>query len=1097
MSQASTKTPKKPKMSPYAKGLQGIIGFSIHNWRMTLGIMLFAVIGGFLAMGRLPMDAEPDIPVPFINVQVVLPGISPEDAERLLVRPLETELKSIDGLIELNGIGATNVAYVSMEFEASFDQDKALSEVLEKVDRARAEFPEDAEEPVVEEVSTSALPIITINLWGNAPDRALQSRAKDLKRRIESLPQVLEAKISGEREDILEAVLNPAQVESLGITFDEIAAAVGRNNSLIPAGALQTESGKFNVKLPGLIENPADLSELVVRRSPNGSIVKLGDIAQIRKGYRDVASFARFNGRPSVSLEVSKRQGENIIDTNTLVQELVNDVTRRPDWPETINVTYSQSRSVNIRDMMSELFSSIVNAVVLVFIVCIAALGWRSALFVGWAIPASFLIAFFLFFIQDETINMMILFGLILSVGVLVDSAIVIVEYADRKMDEGLERLEAFKLAGERMFWPIMSSTATTLAAFIPLLFWETITGKFMAYFPRTMIYVLSASTLMALIFLPTLGAKIGFRPKKDVNSNAALLSAAEGDPLKLTGFTGVYAKVIHKIIRLPELVMIGVAVMAFLIITIFGARMQGPPPKPVEFFTQSPSDQIYILARARGNTTPAQIVKIGTDIENRIANITGIESVYTVAGDGAAGNGSGGSALNGPSNVPSDTVVRVYTELLAFSERRSVIEIKSDIEAAVTGIPGIITEVTAVDQGPPIGKDIGIQISSEDRQELTEVTKKIRAKLSTIDGIVDVEDSLPLPGVDWEIVVDRTEAGRLGLDIGRIGSVIQFVTEGTLVGQYRPLDADEEVDIRIRYPSDARDVAQLDSLRIQTPSGALPLSSVVTRVPKPRQDKIERRDLSPFYVVQANTHPDFATNIQIDEINTWLEIDADLPSTVKVKFLGQQEENAAAGRFAAGAGMAILFMMSVILLLQFNSFYHVFLTLSAVIMSVVGVVLGLAFYPYVSVILTITGVIALAGIVVNNNIVLIDTYQRLLENGYEAVDAAIRTAAQRLRPVFLTTLTTVVGLMPLILGWQANIFTGDFSTKGSSTSEIWAPISFVVASGLGFATVLTLIVTPVLLAAPTVLKQRIIWIWSLINPSSKSAKPRVETPAE
>jgi len=1092
-----SKPKKKAEMSPYASGLQGIIGFSIHNFRMTLGIMLFAVIGGFLAMSRLPMDAEPDIPVPFINVQVVLPGISPEDAERLLVRPLETELKSIDGLIELNGIGATNVAYVTMEFEASFNQSQTLSDVLEKVDRARAEFPEGAEEPIVEEVSTSALPIITVNLWGNAPDRELQRRAKDLKRRLESLPQVLEAEISGEREDILEAILNPAQVESLGITFDEIAAAIGRNNSLIPAGALQTQSGKFNVKLPGLIENPVDLSELVVRRSANGSIVKLGDIAQIRKGYRDIASFARFNGRPSVSLEISKRQGENIIETNELVQALVDEVTARPDWPETINVTYSQSRSVYIRDMMRELFSSIVNAVVLVFIVCIAALGWRSAIFVGWAIPASFLIAFFLFFIQGETLNMMILFGLILSVGVLVDSAIVIVEYADRKMDEGLERLEAFKLAGERMFWPILSSTATTLAAFIPLLFWETITGKFMAYFPRTMIYVLSASTLMALIFLPTLGAKIGFRPKKNINSNASLLSAAEGDPLKLTGFTGVYAKFINKIVRWPELVMAAMVVMAFVIIAIFGAKMKGPPPKPVEFFTQTPSEQLYILARARGNTSPQQIIKIGTDIETRIENISGIESVYTVVGDGAAGGGAGGASLSGPSNVPSDTVVRVYTELLPFNERRSVIDIKSDIEAAVAGIPGIITEVTAEDQGPPIGKDIGIQISSEDRLELVVITEKIRAKLRTIDGIVDIEDTLPLPGVDWEIVVDRAEAGRLGLDIGRIGSVIQFITEGTLVGQYRPLDAEEEVDIRIRYPSSARDVAQLDSLRIQTPSGALPLSSVMTRVAKPRQDKITRRDLSPFYVVQANTHPDFATNVQINEISEWLETEANLPSTVKVKFLGQQEENAAAGRFAAGAGLAILFMMSVILLLQFNSFYHVFLTLSAVIMSVFGVILGLAFYPYISVILTITGVIALAGIVVNNNIVLIDTYQRLLENGFGAVDAAIRTSAQRLRPVFLTTLTTIIGLMPLILGWQANIFTGDFSTKGSSTSEIWAPISFVIASGLGFATILTLIVTPVLLAAPTVMKGRIIKLWRFINPQSKPHKEPVQTPAE
>ena len=1077
----------KPDISANAPGLQAIVGFSILNWRMTLGIMLFTVVSGFIAMTRLPLDAEPDIPVPFVNVQVVLPGISPEDAERLLIRPLETELKSLEGLKQIDAISSTNIAVVVLEFEASYDTDKALSQVLEKVDRARAEFPDEAEEPIVEEIVLSALPIITANLWGQAPERELQIRAKDLKRRLEALPQVLEAKISGEREDVLEAVLNPAQLESLGISFDEIAAAIARNNSLIPAGVIQTDNGKFSVKLPGLIEEPSDLSELVVRRSTDGSIVKLGDIATIRKGYRDITSYARFNGRRSVSLEISKRQGENIIETDDLVRKTIDEIIARPEWPATINVSYSQSRSNYIKNMVRELFSSIINAVVLVFIVCIAALGWRSALFVGWAIPASFLIAFFLFFTQSETLNMMILFGLILSVGVLVDSAIVIVEYADRKMDEGLERVEAFKLAGERMFWPIMSSTATTLAAFVPLLFWNTIPGKFMSYLPLTMIYVLSASTVTALIFLPTLGAKLNLRPKKTTNPNAAMLSAAEGDPLKLTGLTGVYARFISVIARFPIIVMAATAIIAFLIITIFKASMNGPTPKPVEFFTQSPDEQLYILARGRGNTSPDQLISLGKDLEDRIANITGIESVYTIIGDGASGGG--GAEFDGPNNVPADTVVRIYTQLLPFSQRRSVIAIKTDIEDAVRGIPGIITEVIAESQGPPIGKDIGLQISSEDRSQLREITQQIRRKLETIDGIIDVEDSLPLPGIDWEIIVDRAEAGRLGLDIGSIGAVIQFITEGTIVGQYRPLDADEEVDIRIRYPANARDFTQLDTLRIQTAAGVLPLSSVIKRVAKPKSGKIERRDLSPFYVVQANTDPDFATNAQIAQIKDWLDNEAELPASVKVKFLGQQEENDDAARFAAGAGMAILFMMSVILLLQFNSFYHVFLTLSAVIMSVFGVILGLAFYSYISMILTITGVIALAGIVVNNNIVLIDTYQRLLENGYDPVDSAIRTGAQRLRPVFLTTLTTVVGLMPLVLGWQANIFSGDFSTKGSSTSEIWAPISYVVATGLSFATVLTLIVTPVLLAAPTILKRRLENLWYWLYPQGRSSE--------
>ena len=1082
-------------MSPSASGIAGIVGFAIHNWRTTLGIMMVCVIGGLLAMNSLPMDAEPDVPVPIINIRVVLPGVSPEDSERLLVRPLETELKAIEGLKEINGVAATNVAYVTLEFELGVDEDVVMADVLEKVDRARAEFPAEARQPIIEEVSFSALPILTVNLWGGAPERELQRRAKDLQRKIETIPLVLEAKISGEKTEVLEAIIDPAKTESLGITFSEIATAVSQNNALVPAGALETENGRFNIKLPGLIETPSDMGDLVVRRGQDGAIVHLSDIAEVRRGYKNATTLARFNSQTSLSLEISKRQGVNILEATELVQELVDLEIAKPDWPKTINVTYSQSRSEYIRDMMAELSASIINAVVLVFIVCIAALGWRSALFVGWAIPSSFLIAFFGFLIMGETINMMILFGLILSVGVLVDSAIVIVEFADRKMEEGVQRVEAFKMAGERMFWPIMSSTATTLAAFIPLLFWESTVGKFMSYFPRTMIYVLLASTLMALIFLPTLGAKIGFQPKKSVNANVASLSAAEGDPSSATGLIGLYVRLIQKIIHFPILVMASMVLLAFGIVSIFGAKMSGPPPKPVEFFTQTPSEQVYILARSRGNTTPEQYLDLAADLENRIKDVSGIESVYTVTGDGASGSG----ALNGPGNVPSDTVVRIYTELLPFSQRRGVQAIIDDLEVAVAGVPGVFTEVISADQGPPIGKDIGIQISSENPNELRNATQAVKAKLETMDGIIEIEDTTPLPGVEWEFVVNRAEAGRLGLDVSGIGAALSFATEGTLVGRYRPLDADEEVDIRIRYPSDARTLAELDRLRIQTPQGALPLSAVATRVARPRQDKIERRDMMPYYLVQANTAKDFATQVQVTELSDWLENEANFSSSVQTKFLGQQEENAAALRFFKGAGLAILFMMGVILLLQFNSFYHVFLTLLAVIMSVFGVLLGLSFYPYISMILSLTGVIALAGIVVNNNIVLIDAYQRLREHGFDSVDAAVRTAAQRLRPVFLTTLTTVIGLMPLILGWQANIFTGEFSTSGSSTSEIWAPISYVVACGLGFATILTLIVTPVMLAMPTV-------IWARIQRArvrlkrrkqARRAKKNVPRPAE
>lgn len=1063
--------------------MTGIVKFAIDNWRMTIGIMLFAVIGGIMAITRLPLDAEPDVPVPFINVRVVLPGVSPEDSQRLLVRPLETELKSVDGIKRLDGIAVTSAGYIIAEFDFPFDKKQSLLDVNEAVDKARSEFPQEAREPVVEEISTSELPIIVVNLYGDAPERELQRLAKDFQRQLEGLPSVLTANISGERTDVLEAILDPALLESTAITYDEIAAAIARNNSLIPAGALETNNGKFGVKVPGLIETPADLENLVVRRNANGSIIRVGDIANVRKTYKDATTFARYNGRTSVSVEVSKRQGENVIETIDQVRALVNETYAKSDWPETVSIGFSQDRSRDILDMVLSLFSSIVNAVILVFIVCIAALGLRSAMFVGWAVPASFLMALFMFLVQGQSINMMIMFGLILSVGVLVDSAIVIVEFADRKLAEGLPRREAFLTAGQRMFWPIISSTATTLAAFIPLLFWDSITGKFMSYFPLTMIYVLTASLLMALIFLPTLGALIGPRKITKSTANLKALSGVDGNPLETSGLMGIYVRSINWLIRFPELVLVATVFIAAAIIFMFGASMSGDNPKPVEFFTDSAGDRIYILARSRGNNTAQSELDIAKDIEQRIAHVKGIQSVYTVTGAAA-----GGASFDGLSEVPSDTVAKIYTELLAFEDRRPSEVIMAELREAVTDIPGILTEVVAVSMGPPIGKDIEVQVTSTDPEKAYQAALRVRGKFESMEGLFELEDSLPLPGIEWELTINQAEAGRLGLDVGRIGSAVQLVTEGALVAQYRPSDNDEEVDIRIRYPQSTRDIKELQGLRIQTPQGSLPLSSVATITPKMKREKIERRDQALVFVVKANAREGFAINQQVNSVKDWLAEENSLPEGVEHKFLGQDEENAEAGEFFKAAGISILFMMAIILLLQFNSFYHVFLTLTAVILSVFGVILGLTFYSYISIILCGTGVIALAGIVVNNNIVLIDAFQSLRAAGYEPVEAAMRTAAQRVRPVVLTTLTTVAGLLPLALGWQADIFTGQFSTAGTATSPIWAPISYVIICGLGFSTSLTLILTPVLLAAPTIWGQRIKAVINYFRPTSEES---------
>ena len=425
---------------------------------------------------------------------------------------------------------------------------------------------------------------------------------------------------------------------------------------------------------------------------------------------------------------------------------------------------------------------------------------------------------------------------------------------------------------------------------------------------------------------------------------------------------------------------------------------------------------------------------------------------------------------------------IRIYVEILPFHERRATSEILDDLRQAVSNIPGLYVEVSARDIGPPIGKDVQIRITGDDKSQLQEFGKTVRKKLREHKDLYNVDDTLPIPGLEWDIRVDREEAGRLGVNINTLGSVIQFLTDGALVGKYNPVDSEEDVDIRIRYPDDKRNLSQLDAMRIVTPQGAIPLTSIVDKVAIPRNDTIIRRDQKLSYDIRASTKDGAPTNVIVANLKEWLDTTEDRPHDVAYKFLGADQESADAARFFQIAGIAILFMMAIILLLQFNSFYHVFLTLLSVILSIYGVILGLTFYPYLSVMLCGVGLIALSGIVVNNNIVLIDTYQRLRRKGYEPNEAALRTAAQRVRPVLLTSVTTIVGLMPLALGWQANIFSGWFSTDGTSVSMIWRPISYVIICGLAFATVLTLVVTPVLLAMPHIWGMRLLEIAKIVR---------------
>lgn len=1031
--------------------------------RTVLTMMVVMVLSGLFTYVSIPKEADPDIDVPVFYVSLVHNGISPEDAERLLVKPMESELRGLDGLKEITAIASEGHAGIIVEFNIDVNHGEASADVREKVDQARSELPGEADEPVVNELNMSLFPVLVISLSGDVPERTLYNHAKKLQDEIEAIPSVLEARLAGHREELLEIILDASRLESYNITQEELITAVTRNNQLVAAGAMDSGRGRFSVKVPGLFNTAKDVFSLPIKVSDDG-VVTLGQVAEIRRTFKDPTGFSRFNGKPSIAIQVIKRIGTNIIENNRKVRAIV--AAETDSWPDNIRVDFALDQSKFIFEVLGSLQAAIMTAIALVMIVVVAALGMRSALLIGIAIPTSFLIGFLILGLSGQTLNMMHMFGMVLTVGILVDSSIVIVEYADRKMAEGMVRREAYILAAQRMFWPVVSSTATTLAAFLPLLLWPGVSGEFMGFLPLTVIVVLSASLVTAMIFLPVLGSLFGksIADRDDIEAAKKLSGSAHVDYNEIKGLSGKYVRALQKIIMRPGLVIIATIAIVVSVFWAFGRFNNG-----TEFFVDTEPEQAIIFVSARGNLSAREELSLVKRVEDEILNTAGIKAVFTTTGQGGGGPELG----TGVSDAPADQISMITVELSDYNTRRAGDDILEEIRNRVAPIPGIKVEVRKREDGPPTGKDIRLQIGGSDRLVVEQMTGRVRAHLENgMTGLRDIEDSRPLPGIEWELEVDRREAGRFGTNISSVGAMIQLITNGILIGKYRPDDSDDEVDIRVRLPENERTIDQLDRLRISTPNGMVPLANFVSRSAKPRVNTIERKDGRFSMTVKANTIEGVLADDKVKELDAWLK-EQSWPKGVSFRFRGADEEQKESGAFLGKAMIGALFIMFIILVTQFNSFYQALITLSTVVLSVVGVLIGMMVTGQTfSIIMTGTGVVALAGIVVNNSIVLIDTYNRLRHDGITQIDAALRACAQRLRPVLLTTITTVCGLLPMALQINMDFF-NRLIKVGSITSIWWVQLSTAIIFGLTFATLITLVLTPALLAAPTVWKNR------------------------
>ncbi|UPQ87575.1 efflux RND transporter permease subunit [Vibrio sinaloensis] len=1016
-----------------------LIDAALSRTRTMMVLLVFILFAGVGTYLTIPKESSPDITIPIIYVSVGHQGISPTDAERLLVRPIEQELRSIEGVKEMTSTAAEGHASVMLEFSVGVDLDKAMADVRDAVDLAKPKLPSDSDEPTVNEVTlASEEPALSIVLYGTVPERTIVQIARQLSDKLESFRQILEVDIAGDREDIVEIIVDPLLMESYGLDQGDIYNLIALNNRVVAAGFVDTGYGRFSVKVPSVFDSLKDVLELPVKVDGK-QVITFGDVATVKRAFRDPESYARLDGKSAVVLDVKKRAGENIIDTVTLVKEVLAQAQQRDDWPNNLLVKYTWDQSKDVKMMLNDLQNNILSAIILVVIVIIAILGVRTAFLVGVSIPGSFLTGLLVLSVFGLTVNIVVLFSLIMAVGMLVDGAIVVTEFADRRMQEGTSRQQAYRDAAKRMAWPITASTATTLAAFAPLLFWPDVTGEFMKYLPLTLIATLAASLAMALLFVPVLGSLIGRPQHVTRQQREKMVALHDGDFSKATGITKLYFHTLDIALRHPLKILLSAILLAIGVGFTYAKAGLG-----AEFFPEVDPPFFTVKVRSYGDLSLDEKDIIMRDIEAVMLGHDEFESVYTRTGG-------------------DDEIGQIQITPVDWQYRRPVKAIIEELKQQTDSYAGVEIEYKFPDAGPPVEHDLVIEMSARIPDQLDQSAKLVRHWADNYPAFTNLSDTSSKEGIDWQIDIRRDDASRFAADATLVGNTVQFVTNGLKIGDYLPDDSNEEVDILVRYPEDKRDIGRFDQLRVKTPAGLVPITNFATIVPEHKQDTIRRIDGHRVINIMADMKEGYNLALELPKIEQAVA-ELGLPSGVEFKIRGQNEEQENSSAFLQNAFLVALVVMALILITQFNSFYQAFLILSAVLFSTVGVFVGLlVFQKPFGIIMSGIGVIALAGIVVNNNIVLIDTYNQLLRRGMDKREAILRTGVQRLRPVLLTTVTTILGLLPMVLEMNIDLINQKIEF-GAPSTQWWSQLATAVAGGLAFATVLTLVLTPCLL---------------------------------
>ena len=1033
-----------------------IVDFALSKAKTTMMIALMVVIAGSYARQEIPIAASPNVQLPFISVSVFLDGASPGDTSRLIARPLENRLKTITGVKNIRSTSSLSFARIFLEFEVGFDMDQALVDIKQGVEETKYELPREAEDPQIAEYSEASFPVMNISIVGSSSIRQKVFYAKELKDKVEAREEILQARLSGAPEEVLEGVINKSKMESYEVTLSDIYYSVSNNNLIIPGGTQDTGKGSFNIEVPSIIETAQDVYSIPIKVTKD-AIVTLGDITDVKRTFKDFTSYARVNGEDAVTLELSLRESANAINASNAIRDILKDF--KKTLPENLRIVVTDDDTIYANLMVKELNGNIIAAVVLIMVLIIASMGIRVSMLVGLSIPFCFLLTYLSLYMLGFEVNFLVMMGLLLGMGMLIDGAIVITEYADKKIAEGLSRSEGYKLASKRMFYPILASTGTTMAAFIPVIFWPGFTGQFMRYLPITVFIVLLASLLYSLIMIPVLGTYLGQR-------ESALNKNDERESI-FRKLTELYGRRIEKFVKNPVETCVGVISILFIIVMSYSYFGKG-----TVYFALVDPVKANITIKARGNYSALETKEIIVQIEERFLNTEGVGSVYLRAGTEWW-------------NAGADKVGGGFVEVAPPTERSITgLEVMSLLKSSTNDLPGIFVEVAPDLGGPSFDNPIELSIygnTEKDVNKAVDIVEKYMRK--DMKGLINIFSSKSYPSVEWSVEVDKQKAAQLGVNVGDVGALVQMLTNGFKVGEYRPDDAKDEVEIRARFPQSDRTITGIRNLNVTTTKGLVPVSSFIKVVPKENRQTVNRKNGKFFQEVGAGTLDESEVSNKVAELDNWLK-DANLGQGVTYEFSGMAEETEDVNKFMISAGITAVFIMLLMLLTQFNSFYQSFIILSSVTISFVGVLLGLLItgMPFST---TMTGlsIVTLAGIVVNNNIVLIDTFNKLKEEAphLEKSIHIINACKQRLRPILLTSLTTIFGLMPLAMGISLDIISRDI-LFGSRIVDWWSNLAVSIVFGLGFSTFITLILTPAVLALPYALRNDFKKIFKITN---------------